>query len=86
MIYAWVLVQVLDVVSTVLVLRQGGTEQNPVIAWLMRRLGWGWIAVKLATGIGGGLLMVRHGYEAYLPVLIGVFAAVVIHNLRQLRR
>ena len=43
----FVLLQVLDAVSTVLALRHGATEANPVLRWLMGRLG---VPVALVLG------------------------------------
>ena len=46
----FVVLQILDIVSTHLALSVGAREKNPLIAWLQDKLGFGWVFVKIALG------------------------------------
>lgn len=84
-----IVLQVLDLVLTVKVLNQGGREMNPVIAWLILRVGpvLGIAAAKLPLLAIGIWLVARP--MAWTPHLLGllcaVFAWVCWHNWRALR-
>ena len=89
MIYAFslfVALQALDAWLTITVIRQGGRELNPVVAWAMRR-----------AGVVIGLAVVKMLYIALVLLLLplltaqmlwwicGAYALLVIWNLTQLR-
>lgn len=79
--------QVGDVVTTNRVLARGGREANPIMAWVMARLGGYWwlskVAIILLLGVA---LWQMPAYPATL-ILIGLNALylwVIWHNARQL--
>ena len=86
MIYAlslFLVIQVLDVISTYLGLKSGARESNPFIRWILDKFG-GWVAVIVKLSISGfaGYYFFINGYELLLwgfNVLIGF---VVINNFR----
>lgn len=81
--------QVVDWWTTRRVLALGGRELNPIVRWLMDRLGEtaGLVAAKafvVALAIAGALLMGRHAIWP-LAALCGLYAVVVSWNLRAVR-
>jgi len=85
MIWALIFLQLADAVSTVLVLRNGGYEKNPIVAWVMRKIGV--IPALLATKIPVTLACVwAMGAHSIAPYIFAPFLAisvwVVVHNLR----
>lgn len=48
---ATVLLAIMDVVTTEILIRMGGEEGQPLIAWLMSHLGIWWIVPKLFANI-----------------------------------
>ena len=86
MIYAislFVVIQVLDVVSTYLVLKNGGVEANPILNWVLEKFG-GWVAifVKLALSGFAGYIFFSMGYVIWLWCLNALVGFVVINNFR----
>ena len=86
MIYAislFVVIQVLDVVSTYLVLKNGGVEANPILNWVLEKFG-GWVAilVKLALSGFAGYILFSTGYVIWLWGLNALVGFVVINNFR----
>ena len=83
---AFVLVNVLDAALTLWALRCGGTEANPLIRALMRR-----VHPALALVIGKGAFIVAVAVwladvAPWLPLLTGIFAAICAWNAVQIRR
>ena len=83
---AFVSVNVLDAVLTLWALRCGGTEANPLIRALMRR-----VHPALALVIGKGAFIVAVAVwladvAPWLPWLTAVFAGVCAWNVVQIRR
>ena len=80
------LLQVADVLTTHRALGRGLREANPVMRWLIARLGfWPAAAVKAAASMGAGYAI--HIYDprwVWLPVVLMV--AVVAWNIRALAR
>lgn len=77
------LLQILDVATTIRVLDNGGYETNPIVAWMMDRLGdYGWIVVKLAIAAIGALLIYRSGQIWPLWAMCAVYAFVVYRNYK----
>ena len=80
--------QVVDVALTVAILKRGGQELNPLLAWLMKALGsvaGALLAVKVAV-----LALVAIFY-AHVPLwLMAVFCAVMVavclHNWREFKK
>lgn len=55
----WLLIasQIADAYSTHVLLKRGGTEGNPFVAYVLARWGfWPWTLGKLAVGLGVGVL------------------------------
>jgi hypothetical protein len=76
---------VMDVISTRRALAEGCTEANPLMAWVMDRLGVvrGLLAVKLPLlGIIGYCVWSGIATDVALYVLIAIYTAVVINNVR----
>lgn len=76
----------LDIYTTLAILKQGGRELNPVMARLMRALGTA-PALVIAKSL---LLTLLYWQLESLPfwllaLLVGVYAAVVAHNFKQLK-
>jgi hypothetical protein len=79
-----VLVGILDVISTNLVLVAGGSELNPLVAWMMDHLGAWWLLPKLLAHVVTGFLLyhlLNSRLTAVLAFLvIAVYGAVLHHN------
>ena len=77
------LAQLADVVTTLGFLRRGGREVNPIIAWLMARLGGrGWIVVKLAVTAAVAWYFWLVGVIWMLWLMGGLTGAVAWHNTK----
>lgn len=77
MIVLYAVVQFADVVTTLRALRKGAREANPIIDWLMQKLGFGWVPVKLAGSMVALYYLVELGdwwWILALNVLIGYVA------------
>ena len=78
----YVLAQLADVYTTERALRAGAREANPVVKWLMEKLGRGWIVAKLL--IASLALAIFLHFDS----LLGIWVAVVVtawvawHNMR----
>jgi len=74
---------ILDVISTNLVLAAGGTELNPVVAWIMKGLDSWWPVPKMALHILAGVLAfhaLRSRLAATCSFVLVVFYVFVVHN------
>ena len=83
---AFVVVNILDAALTLWALRAGGTEANPLIRALMRRLP---AAAALALVKGAYIVAVAiwlGDIAPWLPLLTGVFAAICAWNAVQIVR
>lgn len=81
---AMAIAQLADVLTTIRVLRAGGREMNPVIAWMMESLGGaGWIVAKLALAAGATWLLWSAGYPQLIWIAAGLVALVALRNWRQ---
>lgn len=80
------LLQLADVYTTIRVLREGGEERNRLVRYLMDRLDWGWILVKLAIAAGAAWLIYESGSVWPIWALNALYAYVVAHNYREMRR
>jgi len=84
---AIVLLGLADVVTTALVLDRGGKEANPLMRWLMDKLGNGWMVVKLALHIFVAALVWE--IPAFLYggfVFVALYALIVGNNFRVLKK
>ncbi|MCK9513573.1 MAG: DUF5658 family protein [Pigmentiphaga sp.] len=80
---AYALAQIADVLTTLRALRRGGIEANPVIRWMMGRLGrYGWVVVKLAITAGIAAWLWSEGQAVGLLIVAGVTGLVALNNLR----
>ena len=77
----FLLLQVLDVWSTLRCLRKGYTEANPIVRWMMNNLGdKGWIIGKL--GLAGVAAVLMWPYEVGYWILNAVYLFVVVRNVK----
>ncbi len=84
-----VMLQVVDVISTRIVLARGGVERNPVVLWLMECLGPKWWIPKVALVImAGAACWQTQGAVGLvgLVVLVALYCWVAVQNLRAMRR
>ncbi len=75
--------QVLDVVSTNRVLRFGGREFNPIVAWIIRRTGRAWWLPKLAVAAvpsGMAIVYANPHVDVALAGIAAAYVLVVSHN------
>jgi len=81
-IIAYVLANILDVVSTKKVLKNGGVELNPILRFAMDKGGNKWIVLKLMlAGIALGIFL----YVNLIWVvwaLAAVYAGVALNNFK----
>lgn len=83
----YMLAQIADIYTTVRGLKlQNVREANGIVAWLMRKLGNGWIAVKLAVGLGTAYVIIVSGEQWMLIALTVFFFALAAWNYRIIRR
>lgn len=78
-----VLVGVLDVVSTNVSLAAGNTEDNPLMAALMRDLGIWWFVPKLAVHVGLAALVLwlpSRGMLQKAGAGIALYAVIIVSN------
>ena len=81
-IIAYVLANILDVVSTKKVLKNGGEELNPILRSAMDKGGNKWVALKfMLAGIALGIFLY---FNLIWAVWVGaaVFAVVAVNNFR----
>jgi hypothetical protein len=72
------LLQFLDVVSTNRVLSRGGREFNPIIAWIMQRLGRAWWMPKFAVVSVPSGFAVAYANPRIDAALAGIAVAYVV--------
>lgn len=92
LVMAMIVMQALDGVLTVKILSHGGVERNPVVRWLMDRIGI--VPALVATKGGACLVLVLmywlFRYEMALAVGVAVLAIgyvlVVVNNLAEAGR
>jgi len=85
-----IVLQIADYWTTMRVLRQGGHENNLVVAWIMQRLGVvaGLMLVKVfAAGVAAVVIYYLGG--KYASALLGggcvLYAWIVVDNFRQIK-
>ena len=76
----------IDGVLTARILRKGGIERNPVMAWIMRIFGNAWPAVRMFVAAAAGIAIMRLGSPWPLAGLCAIWAWIVWHNWRESRR
>lgn len=75
-IIAYVVVNVLDVVSTNYLLKRGGRELNPVMRWAMGKFGKAWVIPKM--GLAGAALAIFLHFDLLYMVWAGAGAVVLV--------
>lgn len=92
LILAFVLsaLQVGDAVTTILAIRSGAIEKNPIAAWLMDNIGMvPALAIKVVFVSGGAIWAATHHPTQpvliALAALIAIYAYVVIQNARLIK-
>jgi uncharacterized membrane protein len=89
---ALVITQVLDVATTVAIIRRGGYEQNGILTRLAEILPgrWTWLVTTkaaVAALVIWRLIEVRSDEEIALWAIVGlVYVGVLLHNLTELRK
>lgn len=83
-LFLFIVGQIADVWTTKRVLDNGGTELNPVVAWIMERFGGEWVLLKLAASIGIGALLWGYGETLALGIFTAIVWAVAFWNWRQI--
>lgn len=79
------LLSLADAITTIIGLRRGGREANPIMAWVMARIGAAptLLAIKLPGFLA---IWASLGYIIlYLPVVVIFYACVVVWNVWVLR-
>jgi len=84
-----IVLQIADYWTTMQVLQQGGHENNPVVTWLMQRLG---VTVGLALGkvfAAGVAVMIYYLGGDYAAIMLGAvcvfYAWIVMQNYGQIK-
>jgi hypothetical protein len=92
-IFAYILANLMDIISTNKVLKKGGVELNPVMRWAMEKFGNLWPIPKLAmAGVALGLFYVAGpllpfvSFTALTWIGAAVFALVAANNFRVARK
>lgn len=86
-IAAWIafaVAQLADVLTTRRLLEQGGHERNPVVAFIMGRMGGAWWLAKIGLAWAAAGLMHWAGYPLGILALGVLTGAVAANNYRQI--
>ena len=85
---AFIILQVADAASTVVVLRKGGYEANPWLNWAMGKIGVvPALAAFKAAGIAALVYAAGHpGVDYVLAFMCGVYVMVVANNVQVARQ
>jgi len=86
---AYLIANILDIVSTNLVLKRGGVELNPVMRWAMKEFGDEWYVFKLLIAIAPPTILLLSGVtwaEEGIWVCAAVYAIVAASNFRTARK
>lgn len=83
---AFAIVQIADVYTTIRGMKMGASESNPVVAWLMDKLGMGWAIAKLAIASGAAWAILSGGVLWPLWGLTAAMGWVVLHNYRIIQK
>lgn len=67
MLYVFIVLQVLDALSTVYGMRLGHTEKNPLLAWLFEKV-----------GVIPAMLVVKTGMVAVLVYYVGLYPVWIL--------
>lgn len=88
-IFAYILANMMDIISTNKVLKKGGQELNPVLRWVMEKMGNLWPVPKLAMAGGAlwlfsiaGPLLPLVSFTALTWIGAAVFGLVAANNFR----
>lgn len=79
LLIVFLLLQVLDLITTLIGLRQGGTELNPLVMWLTHMQIMPMIVLKL-VGCTMGYLLYSLGKRWMLQFVVGAFTLIVLWN------
>lgn len=84
---ALVVLNALDVYTTVAILKQGGSEVNPAMAWLMRQLGVAPAMIVAKTIVLGAVwFLLPQVHTLVLVGLVCFYVWVVLHNFGQIKK
>lgn len=80
------LLQAADVITTIGALKRGAREANPIIAWMMGKLGdYGWIFAKLLLAGVGAVLCFQGNLIWGIWIMCLIYAYVVRSNHKAAR-
>jgi len=82
---AFALVQIADVATTIKAIKTGAKEGNPIVAWMMDKLGMGWVVAKLAIAGGAAYAILSAGVLWPLWGLTALMAYVAWSNYQIIR-
>ena len=80
LLMAFVLLQTIDVMTTVYVIRHGGWEGNPIMAWAMAHFGPFWVFAKLAP-VSTAYYFMRRWRPKYVGSIVALCALVIMNNV-----
>ena len=93
LIAAFKVLQVLDVYTTNKVINQGGVESNPIMAWIMSKLGKSWLVAKFGLSAAVAYFMYYYAYPDYptmvtvaMTGLVAFYMWVVNHNWKIMKK
>ena len=79
---AFAVAQILDVITTLAGMAGGAREVNPLLKWVMDRVGKGWVLLKLGTSAPIAGYLWTSGQFGILAVVTAATLAVALNNLR----
>lgn len=82
LLFAFMVLAVADGVLTWKIIKEGGRELNPVLAWMITHCGL-WQTLSLTRAL---IVLIVLAAPAALPWLVPIEAAVVVWNVWQLRK
>ena len=81
LLLAFVVLQILDVITTMLFLSNGHGEGNPLVIRLMNLGGPWWWVIKLAVTLCIVTPVLAMGRTRYAAIMTGWYVVVVVNNL-----
>ena len=87
LLITYIALQLLDFWTTHTIIKKGGYERNPLILWLMQRIGnTKALVVYKIIGILAGILVYSTGYLWAMALITGFMFIVIVNNIIVLNR